>query len=73
MAILDKNTRIIVTIPKELKAIIEALAKKNDRGTNNLIIKILSDYVRSMTPWLKQGDCGAQLFILLFHKKNICP
>jgi predicted HicB family RNase H-like nuclease len=50
MAISDKNTRIIVTIPKELKAIIEALAKKDDRSTNNLIIKILSDYMRSLTP-----------------------
>ena len=50
MAISDKNTRIIVTIPKELKATIEALAKKDDRSTNNLIIKILSDYVRSLTP-----------------------
>ena len=50
MAISDKNTRIIVTISKDLKAAIEALAKKDDRSTNNLIIKILSDYVRSLTP-----------------------
>ena len=63
MAISDKNTRILVTIPKELKAIIKALAKKDDRSTNNLIIKILSDYVRSFTPQLKQGVCGAPLFI----------
>lgn len=50
MAISDKNTRTLITLPKELKAALEKLAEEDNRSLNNLIAKILSDYVRSLTP-----------------------
>ena len=34
-----------MTFPKELKAKLEELAQKDGRSFNNLVIKILSDYV----------------------------
>lgn len=59
MAVSGKNTRTIITLPKELKATLERLAKEGGRSLNNLMVKILTDYVRSLAPYLKQGDCGA--------------
>jgi predicted transcriptional regulator len=50
MAISDKNTRTLITLPKELKTALEKLAKDDDRSLNNMMVKILSDYVRSLTP-----------------------
>lgn len=41
----DKNTRTLLTIPKELKEKLEELAKEQNRSLNNLIITILKDYV----------------------------
>ena len=41
----DKNTRINLTIPKELKVKLEELAEKQTRSTTNLIIMILKDYI----------------------------
>lgn len=40
----DKNTRTNITIPKDLKAILEELAKEQNRSFNNLVITILKDY-----------------------------
>ena len=45
MAIGEDKTRTNITFPKELKTKLEELAKKDGRSFNNLIIKILSDYV----------------------------
>ena len=45
MAIGEDKTRTNITFPKELKAKLEELAQKDGRSFNNLIIKILSDYV----------------------------
>ena len=39
------KTRTNITFPKELKAKLEELAQKDGRSLNNLVIKILSDYV----------------------------
>lgn len=39
------NTRTNITIPKTLKAKLEAMAKEDQRSFNNLVIKILTDYV----------------------------
>ena len=39
------NTRTNITIPKTLKAKLEALAKQDQRSFNNLVIKVLTDYV----------------------------
>ena len=45
MAIGEDKTRTNITFPKELKAKLEELAQKDGRSLNNLVIKILSDYV----------------------------
>ena len=42
------NTRTNITIPKTLKAELEALAKQDQRSFNNLVIKILTDYVEQV-------------------------
>ena len=43
--IASNKTRTNITIEKELKAQLEEQAKKEGRSFNNLVIKILSDYV----------------------------
>jgi predicted HicB family RNase H-like nuclease len=43
----DKNTRTLITIPKELKKILEGIAKEDNRSFNNLVITILSNYVET--------------------------
>ena len=42
------NTRTNITIPKTLKAELKALAKQDQRSFNNLVIKILTDYVEQV-------------------------
>ncbi len=44
MAVSKDNTRTNITIPKELKAELEEIAKKQNRSFNNLVITILKDY-----------------------------
>ncbi|MBH1942545.1 DNA-binding protein [Mobilitalea sibirica] len=41
------NTRTNITIPKELKAKLEGIAKEQNRSFNNLVITILKEYVSS--------------------------
>ena len=43
----DKNTRPLITIPKELKTKLEEIAKNQNRSFNNLVITILKDYTSS--------------------------
>ena len=43
----DKNTRTLITIPKELKTELEGIAKNQNRSFNNLVITILKDYTSS--------------------------
>ena len=50
MAIGEDKTRTNITFPKELKTKLEELAQKDGRSFNNLVIKILSDYVEN-TKW----------------------
>lgn len=45
MSISDKNTRTLITIPKELKHQLEQIAKQDNRSLNNLITTILKNYV----------------------------
>ena len=45
--ITDKNTRTLITIPKELKTKLEEIAKNQNRSFNNLVITILKDYTSS--------------------------
>lgn len=46
-SISDKNTRTQLTISKELKAELQAIAKEQNRSFNNLVITILQDFLRS--------------------------
>ena len=39
-----KNTRLNLTIPRDLKCKLEEIAKEQNRSTTNLIITILKDY-----------------------------
>lgn len=41
----DKNTRTLITIPKDMKKKLEKIAKNNNRSFNNLIITILLKYI----------------------------
>lgn len=43
----DKNTRTLITIPKELKKILEVITKEDNRSFNNLVITILSNYLKT--------------------------
>ena len=45
MAISEDKTRTNITFPKELKSKLEEIAQKDGRSFNNLVIKILTDYV----------------------------
>ena len=45
MAIAESKTRTQLTLPKELKADLENMAKDERRSFNNLVVKILEDYV----------------------------
>lgn len=45
MAVSKDNTRTLITLPKELKTKLEKLAKEDERSFNNLVVKILKDYV----------------------------
>lgn len=42
----EVNTRNTITISKDLKSKIEALAKDDNRSMNNLIITILYSYIK---------------------------
>ena len=43
----DKNTRTLITIPKELKTKLEEIAKNQNRSFNNLVLTILIYYTSS--------------------------
>jgi len=46
MTVSDKNTRFSLTIPKDLKIIIEEIAVINNRSLNNMVVTILKIYVQ---------------------------
>lgn len=48
MPISSENTRTIITISKELKAKLEAQAKKEHRSFNNIVVAILEEYAENM-------------------------
>ena len=43
MSVSDKNTRTLITMPKELKAKLEEEAKKENRSFNNYVLTILGN------------------------------
>ena len=44
----DDNTRISLTIPKDMKEILTVVAKGQNRSLNNLIITILKSYIANL-------------------------
>ena len=47
MAVGEDKVRRNITFPEELKSELEESAKKDGRSFNNLVIKVLSDFVES--------------------------
>ncbi|MDK2808590.1 MAG: hypothetical protein PWP24_1326 [Clostridiales bacterium] len=45
MAVSENNTRVIITLSKELKEQLDKLAREDKRTFSNLCAKVLSDYV----------------------------
>ena len=45
MSISKDNTRMILTIPKDLKAELELIATEQNRSFNNLVITVLKEVV----------------------------
>ena len=45
MSISKDNTRMILTIPKELKAELEKIAQEQNRSVNNLILTIIKNSI----------------------------
>ncbi len=50
MAISQDKVRTIITISKDLKKKLEKIAKQDNRSFNNLVIKILKDFVSNSSP-----------------------
>ena len=47
MAVGEDKVRTNITFPKELKSELEEIAKQDGRSFNNLVIKVLNDFVES--------------------------
>lgn len=47
MAVSDQNTRILITISKEMKNKLEMLSAQEQRSISNLCSKIINDYIKS--------------------------
>lgn len=43
----EDKTRVIVTLPKELKETLSEISKEENRSLTNLIVTILKDFVKS--------------------------
>ena len=43
----DINTRVLITIPKELKEQLEKLAKEDNRSFSNYVVNILKEHVKN--------------------------
>jgi metal-responsive CopG/Arc/MetJ family transcriptional regulator len=43
----EDKTRVIVTLPKELKETLSEIAKEENRSLTNLIVTIMKDFVKS--------------------------
>jgi metal-responsive CopG/Arc/MetJ family transcriptional regulator len=48
VALSDDKTRVLIAMPKEMKAELEKIAKKEDRSLTNLIVRILKDYLENI-------------------------
>ncbi len=45
--IADSNTKICLTIPKDLKSALQEIAREQNRSFNNLVITVLLQYLNS--------------------------
>lgn len=45
--IADSNTKICLTIPKDLKSVLQEIAREQNRSFNNLVITVLLQYLNS--------------------------
>ena len=45
--IADSNTKICLTIPKDLKSALQEIARRENRSFNNLVITVLIQYVEN--------------------------
>ena len=45
--IADSNTKICLTIPKDLKSALQEIAREQNRSLNNLVITVLLQYLNS--------------------------
>lgn len=45
--IADSNTKICLTIPRDLKSALQEIARRENRSFNNLIITVLLQYLDS--------------------------
>ena len=52
MSISKDNTRMILTIPKELKAELERIAQEQNRSVNNLILTIIKNSISNTKDYL---------------------
>lgn len=43
----EDKTRVIVTLPKELKEALSEIAKEENRSLTNLIVTILKNFIKS--------------------------
>jgi hypothetical protein len=50
MAIAIDNTRIQITIPKELKIQLEQKSKEDNRSVSNYIVKLIQDDISHSSP-----------------------
>ncbi len=46
MSVSQNNTRVLITMSKELKEKFKAIAEKDGRSFSNLCSKVMSDYVK---------------------------
>ena len=83
MSISKDNTRMILTIPKELKAELERIAQEQNRSVNNLILTIIKNSISNTKdypsrqpypPPKASGDCGWLIFQISYRlRTNFSP
>lgn len=61
MAISEENTRIQVTIPKDLKKQLEEKAKAENRSVSNYIVTLIQKDLANSSPPKEDGDFLAKL------------
>lgn len=77
MPISKDNTRIILTIPKDLKAELERIAQEQNRSVNNLILTIIKNSISntkdelSCQPYPPSKVSGIAVGLIFFQTLSI--